>query len=546
MVKHGIRPFNLKKIHPLSILAILHVWLFHKIFLGGLLFGSDNILTGVTVRTFAHDYWQLLGRLPYWNPYICAGAPYLGNFVSVGFYPINLMLMSLPPVLAMNLLPFLHVGLATCFAYLTLNLLVKERLSALIGALTFSLSGIMTLRLFSGHYDAISVISWGVVLFYLWTKYSLTFKPIWVFLAAVALAMQITAGYPQYVYLTHLLLFPYLIGITFHHAKNNHGTWKAILAIIGYFCFGLGLSAIQWLPAMHLLQSSIRHGGVDWSYLTTFAYTPAQLVTLLLPNYFGDGLKAGYYGVPYLWETSGYLGLTTLPFLFAVNWQQPVNRWLAVLAGLFLMLAMGETIPGLYKIWTLLMPLQNIFRVAGRFMTPLLFIYVYWIASGCANLCQKKTHWGRGHVLASITLLIVAGFFAIPSVRSSLSMSPVISSISATPFILTLALGALVIWGIRQITNASAELKIKRYSWLFFFCILVDLSTAHARYFGTTNLKRFAPMDFNFGDWRIFSDDANYKLLTQAPMHHYFNLAGREARNRKLFTTRAPTHSNAC
>ncbi len=82
---------------------------------GDVLFDTDRVLSriGNDLSTlFAawreFGFGQLRsGNLPLWNPYIFAGMPYLGDFLSAMLYPPNLLHLILPLAVAINARPWL-------------------------------------------------------------------------------------------------------------------------------------------------------------------------------------------------------------------------------------------------------------------------------------------------------------------------------------------------------------------------------------------------------------------------------------------------------
>ena len=80
-------------------------------------------------------------ELPLWNPYSFSGTPHLANFQSGSLYPLNILYFLLPFNLAWSILIVLQPFLAGLFLYLYLRYMRINRVSSLLGALTFSFSG---------------------------------------------------------------------------------------------------------------------------------------------------------------------------------------------------------------------------------------------------------------------------------------------------------------------------------------------------------------------------------------------------------------------
>ena len=81
------------------------------------------------------------GRLPLWDPHAWAGAPLLGNPQSALLFPLTALTYILPLPLALTLISILKVPAAGLAMYGLLRLIALRPLAALVGALSFMLSG---------------------------------------------------------------------------------------------------------------------------------------------------------------------------------------------------------------------------------------------------------------------------------------------------------------------------------------------------------------------------------------------------------------------
>ncbi|MEM7345976.1 MAG: hypothetical protein AAF485_17185, partial [Chloroflexota bacterium] len=89
------------------------------------------------------------GRLPLWNPYTFAGAPFWADVQAAVFYPLSLLtlLASAPwgfSLFALEIEAIVHIWLAGIFMYLFSRQVTKSRPAAFIAALTFTFSGYLT------------------------------------------------------------------------------------------------------------------------------------------------------------------------------------------------------------------------------------------------------------------------------------------------------------------------------------------------------------------------------------------------------------------
>ncbi|MFH1017442.1 MAG: YfhO family protein [Pseudomonadota bacterium] len=504
-------------------LVALHALFYHAVFQGGLVYGSDTILTGYPALSFAHHFYSISGHVPYWNPFSDCGAPFLTSFPWITLYPPVRWALALPPVLLLNLVPILHSVFGSVTLYLALRTWALGSTAGLVGSTLFAFAGRMPLFLYAGHLNALFVIQWTPLLVLFWGQFFRTGRAVFVTLAGIALGLQILAGYHQYVLLIHLLLIPFIL-------FGFQGSLKSKLLHLGqYLAIGVSMSAIQWLPLWLAHEGSVRGFGLSWDYLLQYSVAPRAILSLFVPNLFGDGVREPFLlKGTFVWETTAYFGLTTLPFALASLRLRKQDLLLLGTALLFVLLSMGETFPALYKLVTLLVPPLRWFRAPGRFLAPAFFLYIFFVVRGVELFFPQKPSLSpasSGFRTKALFLLLLLAILSIPAVRvfwtgddraATLNPFPILIAIS-TALLVTFLLGGF----------GAAVRKTTRYACLFL--IVMDLFAASGRYYTVTSLKRFAPLSFSFGSWRVLSTDKAFKFESQAPLHQIYNAGGIEA-----------------
>ena len=111
-----------------------------------------------------------------------------------------------------------------------------------------------------------------------------------------AVAMQILAGFPQYVFYTAIIAGLYV-------AVRLVGHWNCaiIAALLGIYPGGALLSSVQLLPAIQTTQETTRGLRLPFHFAAMVAFPPENFITLLAPDIFGE--MARYWGRWYSWET---------------------------------------------------------------------------------------------------------------------------------------------------------------------------------------------------------------------------------------------------
>jgi hypothetical protein len=122
---------------------------------------GDNLIQNFPLRVLSGEQMRQ-GHLPLWNPYVWGGSPLLGGLNAGSFYPFTFFFVFLAPVAAwvVNLLGVYWAGGLGLYA-----LARQYRLrptAALLGALTYSLSGTMVGQLV--HLGVVQGMGWAPLL----------------------------------------------------------------------------------------------------------------------------------------------------------------------------------------------------------------------------------------------------------------------------------------------------------------------------------------------------------------------------------------------
>ncbi len=314
------------------------------------------------------------GHLPLWNPHIYGGAPYFAGFQAALLYPPNWLHLILPVAVAINWIVALHVWLAGYFTYLWCRSRAIGIGGSILAGMMFMFSGPYFLHLYAGHLPHLAVMVWTPLMLLAIDKLAETANPRWSLLGVAATAIHILGGHPQYVYYTGLALSLY----TALRLIDWRG-WRRRLAVAGGFVvMYLGaalLTAIQLLPGIQAAGESVRSGGTSYAFASTFSLPPENLITLLVPGFFGNEPLAEtvpasmpYWGAGYLWEMSLFASVSGLALAVLGAIRGPRRAvWVAgIMIVLSILLALGRHTP-LYRWMFDFLPGYSSFRGSVKF-----------------------------------------------------------------------------------------------------------------------------------------------------------------------------------
>ena len=283
------------------------------------------------------------GNLALWNPHVYAGEPFLGSFQSALLYPPNWLYLVLPLGPATNWQIALHVFLGGLFMYLWTSRRGLHPVACLTAAALLMFCSPMFLHVFAGHLSPLGAMTWVPLLLLAIDEFFKAQRWGWCLAGMFALSMEIFAGHPQYVYYTIVAAGIYVCWCLPLAQRR-----LVILAGLAGMLFGAAaLAAVQLLPGWDASRESVRSAGLSYNYAASFSLPPENLITLLVPGFFGDMEHTVYWGRWYLWEMSLFVGATGLVLAVYGGFcgQRRLRRFSLPMVLLLLLLALGYYTP---------------------------------------------------------------------------------------------------------------------------------------------------------------------------------------------------------
>jgi hypothetical protein len=345
--------------------------------------GSDMFLQYFAWREFG--FRELAkGHVALWNPHLFGGAPYFGGMQGALLYPPNWLFLVLPTPVAVNWSVALHVFTIGAFMFFWMQQRGLAPGASFFAGTLVMFCGAFFPHVFAGHLPQLSAMTWAPLIFCSIDPLIGTRCLRWSFLGMFAVAMQILAGFPQYVFYTALIAGLYaalrLIG---------RWNWRLTGALLSIYPGGALLAAAQLLPAIQTTRETTRGFRLPFQFASMLALPPENFVTLLAPDFFGQ--MARYWGRWYLWETSLFISVAGLVFaVYAIVWCERASTWrpLIVIFVSFL-LALGAYTPlfGFLYNWV---PGFDRFRSISKFAFLASLFVALLAATGLDRLLRQK------------------------------------------------------------------------------------------------------------------------------------------------------------
>jgi len=350
--------------------------------------GSDLLNQFVAWRQFAADSLRS-GHIPLWNPYTFSGEPFLGGFQSAVLYPPNLLFLILPLARAINLSIVGHLA----WLGLGMGRWARSRgfhpIAAALVGFAVPLSGPVFPHVYAGHLPNLCTMAWAPwILLCLeeWHRGGRGAALLW---ACAAACMQLLAGHVQYAFYTAVAAgLAALVRAVANPAERR----RAVPGVLVCYLAAAALGAVQLLPGLAATGESVRQGGLDFRFISSFSFPPENLLTLFAPGFFGDLPGFSYWGSCYFWEMSVFVGASGA-VLAALSLEDRGHRRGAgldlVVAGLLFTLALGYHTP-LFRVLFDHAPGFDRFRGLSKFTFPALLYFSLAIGAGADALIRNR------------------------------------------------------------------------------------------------------------------------------------------------------------
>lgn len=321
-----------------SLLGLFTLFLFKDIIFGGhLLFGSDFVACYMSLKQFLFNEIHKHQSIPLWNPYIFSGIPFWAHFESTVFYPLDFLFWILPPENAYGYTMFIHMVMASVFMFILARSFHISLAGSFIAATVFTFNHFLLATLFGGQMFRIQAYIWIPLIIYFLNRAIKSESPhVMSALAGLFWGLQILSGSPQDAFYT---LFASILFLSCNLHKIDFKEVRTIgkrLAIAGiFFCVGSCLSAIQIVPAFEFINQSVRSVLDSYELVTIGSYPPQGIVTVVMPNFFGNYLKGNFWvsGMPWTIPIQSlYVGILPIILLFFISNKRSDNGSIIIFA----------------------------------------------------------------------------------------------------------------------------------------------------------------------------------------------------------------------
>lgn len=393
------------------------------------------------------------GRLPLWNPYQFCGTPFIANNLSAVYYPGNLLHLLLGTDRALGWNAALHLIFAAWFTFLLVRRLGYSDDAAMLAGLIYGFSLWQVTWLHLPPFVATSAWLPALCLALIRLREKTTAPRTAV--TGIVVGLVLLAGHLQIAFYVLAAATVFALWLLWREPSSRS---RFIVCGVTASCVGLCLAAPQLLPTMELARYAHRVAAATpegYAAYIGYAVHPAALVTLFLPDFFGNPALADapYSGFSrsgaYFNYAEGALYVGLAPFvLVAVGMLKIRNEWRTLLpigiAAAALLLGLGTPLAAVLYFGV---PGFAGSGSPGRVFVLWTFAAAWLVAAGWDHLTQAK---GRFREVAW-PMVVVLTAWGVSALYASTVCHSVLGGVPATVHeavrqALLFALGALALF----------------------------------------------------------------------------------------------------
>lgn len=457
--KTVLLPERYQDLAAIAVILIGLLIFFAPVVLGGKTFLGPDTIASHSFDTFVQDA-RSQGIFPLWNPYIFCGYPAYGSLTVTGDRWFDLSWFALNRVQNFfgHLTANFSVGVIVFYyfilgigAYVLARRKTGSRFASLLASLATVFSTFIIIWVMVGHNTKVVAVAWYPWIFLALEELQKEFR--WWLVLGLALLFHFVFGstHVQMIYYTGMSVGIWIL-VELIVAFARRLDWKPIvrtglaagIAALAAFAMDADryLSVIEYtphsirgagplIPAPGSESTPASAGGLDYEYATNWSLSPGELMTFVVPTWYGFGHLTydgrlttqpmrfnGYWGPQPFTDAAQYMGAAVL-FLAVIGFlryrREPFVMFLGVQIVVSILIAFGKELSFFFDLMFAYAPGFNKFRVPSMILTlvqlsvPLLAAYGVRAIDEVSDNAAPATlrRWTRGAIGLAIALASV-------------------------------------------------------------------------------------------------------------------------------------------
>lgn len=263
-------------------------------------------------RTLSIDMMKKF-QLPLWNPYNGSGMPLLATINTGLLDPFNILFFVLPYFLAWSTYIIIQFFLIGFFTYLYCRKIKLSNEASIFAGFVFSLSGFAVVRILMLAYG-LAIASIPLMLYIIESYLQNPKRKIIYFLPFTIFALIVSSQPQISLYILSFISLYTVARILTLGLTKSLGFKRCLLPFL-LTVIGIGLSGLQILPTLELLKQVNIDKNASVFIIDKFLVPVQHLLTIVIPNYFGNESTYNFWGYGDYVQTAAYIG--AVPTFFA-------------------------------------------------------------------------------------------------------------------------------------------------------------------------------------------------------------------------------------
>ncbi len=449
------------------------------VFFGSAIFGNGfdaaDTISSLSFKTFLEEA-RSRGEFPLWIPYIFSGMPSYASLLTTGE-----RLWDFVPQIVFGFAAFIGklfnndvARLAFWYTfygagiYFLVRSKKQERYVAYFAAVAAIFSTWIIIWAMIGHNTKPVVFAFVPFLFLFLEKLRERFSLLYSVLLIFAIHLMFEAGHLQMIFYSLLALGLYVV-IELINRLVTKDEPIAFLRASGILAAAVGLaflmSADRYFATMEYTPYSTRgtapivktekghqdeSGGNDYDYATMWSFSPQEIKTFFVPNYYGFGKLEykghltqnrpvkmhTYWGQKPFEDAAAYMGIIVLMLAFVgfyKNMRDVFVQFLAILGLFSLLLSFGYTFSIVFDFFYYYVPYFNKFRAPSMALVLLQFVVPILAAYGLSAILQMHKNATKKDTNILYGLLgFGGGFLLLGFIYASIFQSSYVEAVTSS------------------------------------------------------------------------------------------------------------------
>ncbi|MBM4168444.1 MAG: hypothetical protein FJ215_04730 [Ignavibacteria bacterium] len=413
------------------ILVISILFYFREVVFGDKVYLSPDHVGPRSFSTLLEDAKEQ-GIFVLWNPYIFCGMPSYGSLTTSGERVFDLIGFSIEKTIEIlgrlfdtqvgwGIVYYIIMGIGV---YLLALRKTGEWIPSVVASVAAVFSMYIIIWLSAGHGTKLIVMAFFPYVFLFVER----LRERWNLLDSLALVLTIhiafIGSHIQMIFYIYFAVGLYLVYFLIRDLITKQTTWKGTLRAAGILVVATGLafamisdkylSVLEYnpysirgsgpiVPASPGKESATPQGGLDYDYATNWSYAPGEMMTFVVPSWYGFGWHTyqgtltnqqpirvnTYFGPQPFTDAPQYMGVVIL-FLavigFVRNRKDPFVQLSGIVIVISLLIAFGKEFPLIYNLMFDYFPYFNKFRVPSMILVLVQFFVPLLAAYGLASV----------------------------------------------------------------------------------------------------------------------------------------------------------------